>query len=224
MVKIWYVSTPPTTFTRLIDRQLRVWGGGIYQPSDELTGGYDFYTAADELGILAWSELVFSDALYPVDPVLFESVEPEVRQNVRRINKHPSNVQWAGGNEVELAVLLVNQTTGNGTLYLDEVCIAQILFGRILTTPQQVPNSLRRISPRYRYGRDKLRKSSCFLTRRDAPEIFQVAYTDCSTTSGVLSLDPLELRYNNKTPGFIYGNTGRSSVAICSEPSLTTLR
>ena len=36
----------------------------------------------------------------------------------------------------------------------------------------------------------------------------QVAYTDCSTTSGVLSLDPYVVRFANKTPGEIYGNSG----------------
>ena len=35
-----------------------------------------------------------------------------------------------------------------------------------------------------------------------------VPYTDCSTTNGVLSLDPLVERFENKTPGYIYGNTG----------------
>jgi beta-mannosidase len=108
--------------------QLRVWGGGIYQPSDELTGGYDFYSACDELGIFAWSELIFSDALYPINSFLLESVEPEVRQNVRRINKHPSNVQWAGGNEIEGIVTSINQTQANGTHYLDEVSFTVILF------------------------------------------------------------------------------------------------
>lgn len=42
--------------------------------------------------------------------------------------------------------------------------------------------------------------------------ILQVAYTDCSTTSGVLSQDPLVLRFNNKTTGFIYGNSGSYAV------------
>lgn len=98
-----------------------MWGGGIYQPSDELTGGYDFYAACDELGIFAWSELIFSDALYPINDWLLASVAPEVRQNVRRINRHPSNAQWAGGNEIEGIVITVNQTLANGTHYLDEV-------------------------------------------------------------------------------------------------------
>jgi beta-mannosidase len=69
---------------------------------------YDFYSLCDELGILAWSELIFSDALYPINDWVLENIEPEVRQNVRRINQHPSNVQWAGGNEIEEIVLVVN--------------------------------------------------------------------------------------------------------------------
>ena len=78
-----------------------MWGGGIYQPSDEETGVYNFYDICDELGILAWSELIFSDNVYPINDFLLENIAPEVQQNVRRINRHPSNAQWAGGNEIE---------------------------------------------------------------------------------------------------------------------------
>ncbi|KAI0081837.1 glycoside hydrolase [Panus rudis PR-1116 ss-1] len=154
---------------------LRVWGGGIYQPSDELTGVYDFYSACDELGILAWSELIFSDVLYPINDFLLEDIDPEVRQNVRRVKKHPSNVQWAGGNEIEGIVIQVNNSLPNGTHYLDEY---QTLFGD-------------------------------FLHDIVYEEQSSVAYTDCSTTSGVLSLDPYVIRYANKTPGEIFGNGER---------------
>ena len=84
---------------------------------------YDFYSICDELGIMAWSELIFSDSLYPINDFLLESIEPEVRQNVRRINKHPSNEQWAGGNEIEGIVINVNHTLSNGTHYLNEVSV-----------------------------------------------------------------------------------------------------
>lgn len=40
-----------------------------------------------------------------------DSVEREVRQNVRRIKKHPSNVQWAGSNEIEVIIRLLNSST-----------------------------------------------------------------------------------------------------------------
>jgi beta-mannosidase len=97
-------------------------GGCIYQPSDAATDGgfYDFYSLCDELGILAWSELIFSDTLYPINSFLLESVE-QVRQNVRIVNRHPSNAQWAGGNEIEGMVMSVNTSLANGTHYLDEV-------------------------------------------------------------------------------------------------------
>ncbi|KAH9949047.1 glycoside hydrolase family 2 protein [Amylocystis lapponica] len=154
---------------------LRVWGGGIYQPSDAVTGVYDFYSACDELGILAWSEMIFSDATYPLNDFLLVSIAPEVRENVRRINKHPSLTQWAGGNEIENIVIGINDTYANGTHYLDEYIymFADYLYN--LTYEEQTA----------------------------------VAYTDCSTTNGVLSLDPYVLRFENKTAGYIYGNSER---------------
>ncbi|KIM78863.1 glycoside hydrolase family 2 protein [Piloderma croceum F 1598] len=163
---------------------LRIWGGGIYQPSDSsIAGGlYDFYSVCDELGILAWSELIFSDTVYPINDFLLESIEPEVRQNVRRINRHPSNVQWAGGNEIEGIV------EGAPTHYLDEFLF---LF------------------------RDFLQKIVVSETR-------SVAYTDCSTTHGVLSLEPYTLRLNNATPGEIYGNSERYNYDATQAFSLST--
>ncbi|KAL5523539.1 hypothetical protein ACEPAG_7712 [Sanghuangporus baumii] len=154
---------------------LRVWGGGIYQPSDEETGVYDFYEICDELGILAWSELIFSDNLYPINDFLLESIAPEVRQNVRRTNRHPSNAQWAGGNEIEGIVEVINATFSNGTHYLDE----------FVTLFQD------------------------FLHDAVLDETSSLSYTDCSTTSGYLSLDPYVLRFRNGTPGEIYGNSER---------------
>ena len=65
--------------------------------------------------------------MYPINGYLLENIEPEVRENVRRINRHPSNVQWAGGNEIEGIVIQVNDTLANGTHYLDEVCFFWIL-------------------------------------------------------------------------------------------------
>ncbi|KAI0776636.1 glycoside hydrolase [Trametes elegans] len=153
---------------------LRVWGGGIYQPSDELTGGYDFYSICDELGILAWSELIFSDSTYPVNDFFLESVEREVRQNVRRVKRHPSNIQWAGGNEIEPILLLLKQYIGPSfpQRYIDEfVYIFQDFLHDIVMQEQS-----------------------------------SVAYTDCSTTNGVLSLEPYILRLGNLTEGHIYGN------------------
>ncbi|KIJ68032.1 glycoside hydrolase family 2 protein [Hydnomerulius pinastri MD-312] len=169
---------------------LRVWGGGIYQPSDTATDGglYDFYAICDELGILAWSELIFSDTLYPINSFLLESVEPEVRQNVRRVNRHPSNAQWAGGNEIEGMVMSVNTSLANGTHYLDEFVylFQDYLHDIVLSETNSVP------------------------------------YTDCSTTHGVLSLDPYVLRFANGTPGYIYGNSERYNYDATQAFNLST--
>lgn len=107
-----------------------MWGGGAYQPSDSSVagGGYDFYSICDELGIMAWSELIFSDAMYPVNDFFLKSIEPEVRQNVRRINRHPSNAQWAGGNEIEGIVTYANRSLANGTHYLNEVSVSALYW------------------------------------------------------------------------------------------------
>ncbi|KAI0358698.1 glycoside hydrolase [Trametes cingulata] len=153
---------------------LRAWGGGIYQPSDELTGGYDFYSICDELGILVWSEFIFSDETYPINDFFLATVEPEVRQNVRRIKKHPSNVQWAGGNEIEVILLLVNST--------------------IQPVPQRFFDEFELLFVDFLHG---------IVTQEQT----SVAYQDCSTTNGALSLDPYVLRLNNVTAGHIYGNT-----------------
>ncbi|KAI0030346.1 glycoside hydrolase [Vararia minispora EC-137] len=165
---------------------LRVWGGGAYQPSStsaaitpvfppHVTDTYSFYSVCDELGILAWSEFIFSDDLYPINDYLLASIETEVRQNVRRGNKHPSVAQWAGGNEIEGIVSVVNVSLPNGTHYLDEY----------VTLFQD------------------------FLHDVAYSETNSVPYTDCSTTHGVLSLDPLVVRFNNGTAGEIYGNGER---------------
>ncbi|KAF7369433.1 Glycoside hydrolase family 2 protein [Mycena venus] len=119
---------------------LRIWAGGIYQPDSEPAGGYDLYSLCDELGILTWSEFSFSDAFYPLNDFLLESIEPEIRQNVRRINKHPSNVQWAGGNEIEEIVLFFNSFTG-GQFHVDQfVALFQdFLYNIAMSETHSVP-------------------------------------------------------------------------------------
>ncbi|XP_064488178.1 beta-mannosidase-like isoform X3 [Ornithodoros turicata] len=76
---------------------LRVWGGGIYE-SDF------FYQTADELGILIWQDFMFAVALYPTNSDFLETVKTEVRQQVRRLQHHPSVCVWAGNNENEQAI------------------------------------------------------------------------------------------------------------------------
>ncbi|KAG7667918.1 hypothetical protein Ndes2437B_g07964 [Nannochloris sp. 'desiccata'] len=76
---------------------LRVWGGGRYFPDS-------FYEECDKNGILVWQEFMYACAMYPVTPnfYLHEATE-EARQQVLRLNTHPSVVIWGGNNENEAA-------------------------------------------------------------------------------------------------------------------------
>lgn len=76
---------------------LRVWGGGIYEHDE-------FYEMADNYGILIWQDLMFASAMYPVYSEFLQSVETEIEQNIRRLQKHPSLAILAGNNEIESAL------------------------------------------------------------------------------------------------------------------------
>lgn len=71
---------------------IRVWGGGLYESDD-------FYDLCDREGIVVWQDFLFACAAYPEIPEMFEEVEAEVDENVRRLASHPSLVIWNGGNE-----------------------------------------------------------------------------------------------------------------------------
>jgi beta-mannosidase len=76
---------------------LRVWGGGVYE-SDY------FYSIADEYGILIWQDMMFACAMYPADDSFLNSVRLETKQNVRRLQYHPSIALFATNNENEVAL------------------------------------------------------------------------------------------------------------------------
>ncbi|XP_054162255.1 beta-mannosidase-like [Oppia nitens] len=67
---------------------MRVWGGGVYETDY-------FYDLADELGIMIWQDIMFACAPYPSNPEFLETVDVEVRQQIRRIQNHPSIAIWS---------------------------------------------------------------------------------------------------------------------------------
>lgn len=147
------------------------------------SGAYspDFiYEIADEMGILLWSEFEFGDALYPVDPDFLENTRQEAVYQVRRINHHPSLALWAGGNELE-------------NLELPEVL-------------EKAPEEYDRYLQEY---------ETLFINTL-LPAVYgnshSITYIPSSTTNGYLSLNfsnpiPIVQRYDNVTPGSIYGDT-----------------
>lgn len=71
---------------------LRVWGGGIY-------GTEAFYEACDKNGILVWQDFMFACAMYPTYIWPDNHLEQEVKDQVERLQNHPSLAIWCGNNE-----------------------------------------------------------------------------------------------------------------------------
>jgi len=75
---------------------LRVWGGGYYEEES-------FYDLCDEYGLLVWQDFMFSCSLHPANDDFLDTVEEEVRYQVRRLANHPSIAVWCANNENEEA-------------------------------------------------------------------------------------------------------------------------
>lgn len=72
---------------------IRVWGGGYYLDDS-------FYALADELGLMVWQDFMFGGAVTPPDAAFRDNVRVEAKEQVERLQPHPSLVGWSGGNEV----------------------------------------------------------------------------------------------------------------------------
>ncbi|MEC3876784.1 beta-mannosidase [Chryseobacterium salviniae] len=77
---------------------IRVWGGGIYEDNE-------FYKACDENGILVWQDFMFAGSFYPADEKFQKNVELEVKDQIERIQNHPSLALWCGNNEIDEAIV-----------------------------------------------------------------------------------------------------------------------
>ncbi|WP_426277282.1 beta-mannosidase [Chryseobacterium sp. S-02] len=77
---------------------IRVWGGGIYEDDE-------FYKACDENGILVWQDFMFAGSFYPSGENFQKNVEFEVRDQINRLQNHPSLALWCGNNEIDEAIV-----------------------------------------------------------------------------------------------------------------------
>ena len=85
---------------------VRVWGGGIYEDDQ-------FYQLCDELGLLVWQDFMFACGAYPESPEFIKNVSEEIKQNVHRLQYHPSIAIWCGNNENEWIWFQKNQKSLN---------------------------------------------------------------------------------------------------------------
>lgn len=77
---------------------IRIWGGGIYEDDE-------FYKACDENGILVWQDFMFAGSFYPADDAFLTNVKEEVKDQVNRLQNHPSIALWCGNNEIDEAIV-----------------------------------------------------------------------------------------------------------------------
>lgn len=77
---------------------IRVWGGGIYEDDE-------FYKGCDENGILVWQDFMFAGSFYPSDEDFLNNIREEVKDQVDRLQNHPSIALWCGNNEIDEAIV-----------------------------------------------------------------------------------------------------------------------
>ncbi|KAK7911961.1 beta-mannosidase [Apiospora marii] len=151
---------------------LRVWSSGAYSP--------DFmFDAADEMGVLLWTEFEFGDSFYPVDKDFLDNVYEEAVYQVRRVNHHPSLTYWAGGNEMEQILLYAKQTHPSEFERIKgeyEKLFLSTLFPAVFENSRSIS-----------YSPSSTSNGFISLNFTDAPYMQQ--------------------RYDDKEPGHIYGDT-----------------
>jgi beta-mannosidase len=109
---------------------VRVWGGGLYE-SDL------FYRLCDEFGLLVWQDAMFACACFPAHEAFLSSVETEVRQQVRRLSRHPCVTLVCGNNENEEGILCFDevvapQKNSNARRYFADYNLLAKLLARVV--------------------------------------------------------------------------------------------
>ena len=106
---------------------MRMNGAGIVLPDE-------FYSLADELGIMVSQEFPLANTWPEVDTIFLGNLESTVRNIIRQLRNHPSIIEWGGGNEMPW-----QQGTDHTALDLLERVCAQEDTSRIFraTDPMQ---------------------------------------------------------------------------------------
>ncbi len=80
---------------------IRIGGTMVYEQDE-------FYQICDQLGIMVWQDFMFANMDYPFDePSFLQSVEKEIKQQLRRLNKHPCITIYCGNSEIQQQVAML---------------------------------------------------------------------------------------------------------------------
>jgi beta-mannosidase len=90
---------------------IRVWGGGVYQPTE-------FYDECDRNGLMVWQEFMFACATYPRDQNFLHEVALEVQETALRLGSHPSIFVFGGNNENEVGLEWYQESRDNRDLFV----------------------------------------------------------------------------------------------------------
>ncbi len=80
---------------------VRCWGGNVY-------ASHEFYDYCDRNGILVWQDFAMGCATYPFDEEFSHIMEEEAAQIIKRLRNHPSLMLWAGDNECDSFMALLD--------------------------------------------------------------------------------------------------------------------
>ena len=72
---------------------VRMWGGGVIMPEE-------FFSLADELGIMFSQELPLANCWPETDAVFLANLDTTVQNIVKQLRNHPSIIEYTGGNEM----------------------------------------------------------------------------------------------------------------------------
>jgi beta-mannosidase len=79
---------------------IRCWGGNVYED-------HAFYDFCDSRGIMVWQDFAFACAFYPQTDEFQKVVAAEAEAVIRKLRNHPSIALWAGDNEVDVLMLML---------------------------------------------------------------------------------------------------------------------
>jgi len=93
---------------------------------------------------MIWQDMMFACSMYPANEEFLNNVGVEVKQQIRRLQHHPSIVLWAGNNENEVALKSnwYNTINNYNSFQLDYIALYVNTIKKIVTEEDKTRNYL----------------------------------------------------------------------------------